>query len=474
MDVPMSDLTELTIAEAAARIRARDLSPLELTEAYLRRIELLNTRLNAYVTVTSNRALDDARRATDEIAAGTIRGRLHGIPIALKDLFATAGILTTAGSKILAEWVPERDSTVARRLREAGAVLLGKTNTHEFARGGTTNNPHYGATHNPWKLDCIPGGSSGGSAAAMAAGLAAGTLGTDTAGSVRIPAAFCGVVGLKPTYGRVSKAGVVPLSWLYDNPGPITGTVEDAALMLGVIAGYDPDDFSTVPMPVDDYTARLREGIRGLRIGVPRDWFFDRLDDEVRAAVEAALAVLAELGGEVQNVSLPDMEALVRDRRVVTTTEFQQYHAPAFKERPHDFGADLRVSLEETPADGPAVMAALRTVYAATEAMRRTLTEVDVLVTPTTPIAAPRIGAETAHYGGGEESMLTALIRLTSPFNGAQLPALSVPCGFTAGGLPIGLQIAGRPFDEATVLRAGYAYEQATGWERRRPDLPLS
>ena len=465
----MSDLTDLTIAEAAARIRARDLSPLELTEAYLHRIELLNTRINAYITVTSNRALDDARRAADEVAAGTIRGPLHGIPIALKDLYATAGIRTTAGSKILADWVPEQDSTVARRLREAGAVLLGKTNTHEFARGGTTNNPHYGATRNPWKLDCIPGGSSGGSAAAMAAGLAAGTLGTDTAGSVRIPAAFCGVVGLMPTYGRVSKAGVVPLSFIYDHPGPITGTVEDAALMLGVLAGYDPDDCSTVPMPVEDYTAHLGDGIRGLRIGVPRDWFFDRLDDEVRAAVEAALAALRDLGGLVHDVTLPDIGKVVQDRRIVTTTEFQQYHAPAFAQRPQDFGADLRVSLEEAPASGPAVMAALRTVYAGAEAMRRTLEEVDVLVTPTTAIPAPLIGAETARYGDGEESMLTALIRLTSPFNGAHLPALSVPCGYSAAGLPIGLQIAGRPFDEATVLRAGYAYEQATAWHRRRP-----
>lgn len=458
------DVATLTVAEAGVRIRAGEVSPVELTEAYLRRIEQLDPQLNAYITVTADRAMEDARRAADEVAAGVDRGPLHGVPIALKDLFATAGIRTTAGSKILADWVPEQDSTVARRLREAGAVLLGKTNTHEFARGGTTNNPHYGPTRNPWNLDCIPGGSSGGSAAAVAAGLAVAAMGTDTAGSVRIPAAFCGIAGLKPTYGRVSKAGVVPLSFLYDNVGPITRTVEDAALVLGVISGYDPDDFSTVPMPVPDYTADLRRGLLGLRVGVPRDWFFDQLDDEVRAAVEQALVVFRELGADVRDVSIAGVGEMVQARRTVTTTEFQEYHAPAFKERPQDFGADLRAPLAAPPADSLAVAAALRTVYAGAEAMRRVLESVDVLVAPTVPIAAPPIAAS-------DESILTALIRLTSPFNGAQLPALSLPCGFTASGLPIGLQIAGRPFDEATVLRAGHAYEQATDWHRRRPPL---
>jgi aspartyl-tRNA(Asn)/glutamyl-tRNA(Gln) amidotransferase subunit A len=462
------DIAGLTIAQAAAAIRARELSPLELTEAYLRRIAQLNPTINAYITVTADRALDDARRAADEIAAGTYRGPLHGIPIALKDLFATAGIRTTAGSKILAGWVPEQDSTVARKLREAGTVLLGKLNTHELAYGGTTNNPHYGPTRNPWNLDCIPGGSSGGSGAAIAAGLACGTTGTDTAGSIRIPAAFCGVVGLKPTYGRVSKAGVVPLSFLFDHPGPITRTVEDAGLMLAAMEGYDPDDAATVPMPPGDYTANLGAGVRGLRVGVPREWFFERLDGEVGDAVETALGVLRGLGAEVRDVTLPGVAEAMALRRRIIATEFRQYHGAAYAERADDFGADLRAVFELPEADGAAIAEALRAVHAATEAMRRTLEAVDVLVTATVPYAAPRIAREV-QIGGADEDLLMRMIRLTSPFNLTRVPVLSVPCGFTASGLPIGLQIAGRPFDEATVLRAGHAYEQATDWHRRRP-----
>ncbi|HEX2309098.1 MAG TPA: amidase, partial [Vicinamibacterales bacterium] len=415
------DVTGLTIARAAQLIHARELSPLELTEAYLRRIESLNPTINAYVTVTADRALGDARWATDEIVAGRYRGPLHGIPIGLKDLFATAGIRTTGGAKFLADSVPVLDSTVARKLREAGTVLLGKTNTHELAFGGTTNNPHYGPTRNPWKLDRIPGGSSGGSAAAIAAGIACGTTGTDTAASIRLPAAFTGVVGLKPTYGRVSKAGVIPLSFLFDHPGPITRTVEDSALMLEAMAGYDPDDCSTVPMPVGSYTAHLRDGIRGLRLGVPRDWFFDDLDDEVRAAVETAIDVLREQGAAVRDVTIAGVGEAVLARRRITETEFRQYHAPVFAERPLDFSPDLRAVLQQPPLGGHVVAGLLRTVRATAEAMRRTLTEVDVLVTATVPFPAPRIGQETVRRGDAEEGLVMPLIRLTSPFNATHL-----------------------------------------------------
>jgi aspartyl-tRNA(Asn)/glutamyl-tRNA(Gln) amidotransferase subunit A len=469
--MPAFDVAGLTIARAAQLIRARAVSPLELTEAYLRRIDRLNPILNTYVTVTADRALADARRATDEIVAGGYRGPLHGIPIALKDLFATAGIRTTAGAKFLADSVPAVDSTVARKLREAGTVLLGKTNTHELAFGGTTNNPHYGPTRNPWMLDRIPGGSSGGSGAAVAAAMACGTTGTDTAASIRLPAALCGVVGLKPTYGRVSRAGVYPLSFIFDHPGPITRTVEDTALMLAAMAGYDPDDCSTVPRPVEDYTSSLRDGIRGLRVGVPRDWFFDRLDDEVRVAVERAIDVLRDQGAVVRDVSIAGMGEVVLARRRITETEFQDYHAPVFAERPDDFGPELRAILERSPLSGPAVAGLLRTVYAAAEAMRRALEDVDVLATATVAIPAPRIGQETVRYAGAEEGLLMPLIRLTSPFNATRLPALAVPCGFSSEGLPLSLQLAGRPFDEATVLRAGQAYEQATDWHLRQPPL---
>ncbi len=463
-----TELTELTVAEAGERIRAREVSPVELTEAYLGRIERLNPAVNAYVTVTAERAREDARRAADEITAGGYRGPLHGIPIGLKDLYGTEGIRTTAGSIIYKDNVPAQDCTVARKLREAGSVLLGKTNTHEFAWGTTTNNPHFGATHNPWDLDRIPGGSSGGSGAAIAAGMAAGTLGTDTGGSIRIPAALCGCVGLKPTFGRVSKAGVVPMSWQFDHPGPIVQTVEDAAIMLGVIAGYDPSDFATVPVPVPDYTAALRDGIKGLRVGVPRSLFFGLLDDEVRAAVDAAIEVLRGLGAEVRDVEPGVTRELVGEAWTLVVAESQEYHAKDFASRREDFGRDLQAVLSQPLPSAVGISRAYRASYEVKELFRRVLEDVDVLVTPTTMRSASIIGEETVLVGDTELTTGGAFASLTMPFNIAGLPALALPCGFDAAGLPLSLQIVGRPFDEATVLRAGYAYEQATEWHTRR------
>lgn len=464
-----TDVSRLSIAEAAALIQARSVSPLELTQEFLRRIERLNPRINAYVEVTADRAREDARRATDEIASGTYRGPLHGVPIGLKDLYDTAGIRTAGGAKILANRVPQADATTTRKLREAGSVLLGKLNTHELAFGVTTDNPHFGATHNPWNLDMIPGGSSGGSGAAIVAGLAVATTGTDTGGSIRIPASLCGCVGLKPTYGRVSKAGVLPLSWVLDNAGPITRCVEDAALMLQVMAGYDPDDFSTVPVPVDDYLGSLREGVRGLRLGVPRGYFFERLDDDARAAVERALEVLRGLGADVREVESADFGPATPPVTGMIAAEVLELYRDEFTTRPQDFGADVRGMLQQGAPDGLGVAAALRMTYELTQHLRRVLTEVDALVTPTTPVAATRIGQELVEYGGAQEPVLFAMVRNTYPFNMTRLPALSVPCGFTRDNLPIGLQIAGRPFDEATVLRIGYAYERETEWHLRQP-----
>jgi aspartyl-tRNA(Asn)/glutamyl-tRNA(Gln) amidotransferase subunit A len=465
------DLANLSIARAARALRAKELSPLELADGYLRRIAQLNPRVNAYVTVTAERAREDARRATDELATGNARGPLHGIPIAHKDLYETAGIRTTGGSKIHGNYVPNADCTVVRKLREAGTVLLGKLNTHEYAYGVTTNNPHTGATHNPWDLARIPAGSSGGSGAAIAAGLATATTGTDTGGSIRMPASLCGVVGLKPTYGRVSKQGVLPLSYAFDHTGPITRTVEDAALMLNAIAGYDPADATSVRIPVADATAQLGKGVRGLRIGVPRAWFFERADDEVTAAVERALAELVRLGAEVRDVPIPGVGEAVGGLFGFVLAEAQEIHADSLRARPSDFGADLQALLTSPAPGTAALMEGLRARDALTAAMRSALETVDVLVTPTTPIAAPRIGEDSVRIGGADESVLVAMIRCTAPFNATHLPALSLPCGFTRAGLPIGLQIAGRPFDEATVLRAGHAYEQATEWHLRTPGL---
>ncbi len=465
------ELCGLNIARAASALQARECSPLELTEAYLQRIETLNPRVNAYITVTAERARADARRATEELAAGSSRGPLHGIPIALKDLYETAGIRTTGGGKIHANHVPAHDCPVAQRLRDAGTILLGKLNTHEYAYGVTTNNPHYGTTRNPWNLEHIPGGSSGGSGAAIAAGLATATLGTDTGGSIRMPASVCGVVGLKPTYGRVSKAGVLPLSYLFDHTGPITRTVEDAALVLNAIAGYDPTDATTVRVPTEDYTACLRDGVRGLRIGIPRGYFYDHLEDDVAAAVERAIAELRRLGADVRDVEIPGVADGVGALFGLVLAEAQEIHADALRTRPADFGADVRGLLTSPSPDAAMLMLGLRARDALTVSMRRVLESVDLLVTPTTPIVAARIGQDTIRYGGLEESILSAMIRCTAPFNATGLPALSIPCGFTGAGLPVGLQFAGRPFDEVTVLRAGHAYEQATEWHLSQPPL---
>jgi aspartyl-tRNA(Asn)/glutamyl-tRNA(Gln) amidotransferase subunit A len=466
------ELCGLSVARAARALRAGELSPTELTEAYLGRIERLNPRLNAYVTVTAERARADARRATDELVAGRARGPLHGIPIGLKDLYETAGIRTTAGAKIHAEHVPAEDCSVARRLRDAGTILLGKLATHEYAYGVTTTNPHFGPTRNPWDLERIPGGSSGGSGAAIAAGLAGATMGTDTGGSIRMPASVCGVVGLKPTYGRVSKAGVIPLSYLFDHAGPITRTVEDAAIVLNIVAGYDPSDATTVRTRVPDFTAELgATDLRGVRVGVPRAYFFDRLDAEVRAGVEDAIGDLRRLGAEVREVTIAGVESGVGATFGLVLAEAQEIHAESLRTRRGDFGADVLQILENPTPDPATLMLALRARDALAVAMRRVLETVDVLVTPSTPIPAAPIGHETVQLADGEDALLLAMIRCTAPFNATGLPALSLPCGFTRGGLPIGLQIAGRPFDETMVLRVGHAYEQATDWHRRTPPL---
>jgi aspartyl-tRNA(Asn)/glutamyl-tRNA(Gln) amidotransferase subunit A len=465
------ELCGLTLVEASRALRGGALSPLELTRAYLDRIDAHNPTLNAYITVTADRALADARRATEELVAGRSRGALHGVPIGLKDLYETAGIPTTGGAKIHADHVPVGDCTVARLLREAGTILLGKLNTHEYAYGVTTNNPHFGPTRNPWDPGRIPGGSSGGSGAAIAAGLAAATLGSDTGGSIRIPASLCGVVGLKPTYGRVSKQGVLPLSYLFDHAGPITRSVEDAALVLGVIAGYDPGDPTTVPLPVADYTDRIRDGLAGLRIGVPRRYFFDRLDNEVEACVERAISEMGGMGADVREVDIQAIDSSIESVFGIVLAEAQAIHAEALRTRPGDFGPDLQAILGSPAPETPSLMAALRMRDALRVAVREVFEEVDLLVTATTPVVAADIGQEVVTYGGVEEPILLALIRCTAPFNGTGHPALSLPCGFTSAGLPIGLQIVGREFDEATVLRAGLAYEQATDWHRKVPPL---
>jgi aspartyl-tRNA(Asn)/glutamyl-tRNA(Gln) amidotransferase subunit A len=468
------ELTAMTVAEAGERIREREVSPVELAEAYIGRIERLDPAINAYVLRTPERAIDDARRAADEIARGQYRGPLHGIPIGLKDLYETAGIRTSGGCKAYEDNVPAEDCTVARKLREAGTVLLGKLNTHELAYGTTTNNHWYGPTRNPWDLDRIPGGSSGGSGAATIADLACATMGTDTGGSIRIPAALCGVVGLKPTYGRVSKAGVMMMSWQLDHAGPLTKTVWDAAIMLEAIEGYDPRDANSVRVGKVDYSTAFEEGnLSGVRVGVPREYFFDTLDPEVRAAVEAALVTLRELGADVRDSDLPGFGLNTMGVAFdMVRTEAVEYHAPRLESSPEGFSPELR-NILQNPISGTAYVAAQRLMYEYRAAVREALSKVTVLVVPTTMAPAPPIGDDgsVVDVDGTRLPLSIAMAGLTARFNIAGTPALSLPCGFTAGGLPIGMSVVGAPFDEWSVFRVAHAYEQATEWHTRRPVL---
>jgi len=458
------DLRELTLAEVASLVRRKEVSPVELAEGYLRRIDALNPSLNAYITVAADEAMRSARQAEDGMARGTELGPLHGVPLAIKDLFATRGLRTTAGSKILADWVPKEDAHVVTLLRRAGAFFLGKLNMHEWAAGSTTINPHFGATANPWDITRIPGGSSSGSAAAIAAALCAGSLGSDTAGSIRIPSSLCGTVGLKPTYGLASLRGVLPLSWSLDHVGPMTRTVEDAALLMEAIAGYDPQDPSSADRPVPDYRDALRGDVRGLRLGLPRNYFFDEADPEVVAAVRRAASLLEAEGAHVVEVEVPGVEKAFAVGLPVLVAEAAAYHEKYLQERPGDYGEDVLALLKggqsQTAVD---YIKAQRARIEFRQGLVALFTRIDVLLTPTTPITAPTIEQCRA------EAPIFALMRCTFPFNLAGLPALSVPCGLSEAGLPIGLQIAGRHFAEATVLRVGAAYEQASGWRGRLP-----
>jgi aspartyl-tRNA(Asn)/glutamyl-tRNA(Gln) amidotransferase subunit A len=459
------DLTRLTIAEAGKRIAARTLSPLNFTLAYLERIEMLNPRVNAYITVTRDAALAQARVLEAELAAGKSRGPLHGIPLALKDNIDTAGVLTTAASAVYADRVPSADAPVVTKLRDAGAVFLGKLNMHEFAYGGTCVITHYGPVHNPWNLDVTPGGSSGGSAAAVAARLCAGALGTDTAASIRFPAACCGVVGLKATHGLASIRGIVPLSEMHDHVGPLARSVEDCALIMDAIAGFDPLDPVSVRVERGALAGSIGDSVAKLRIGVPRTPFFQALDPEVASAVDGALEQLKRMTAGSSDVALPD----VGYAYTVLGAETYEYHAklladPA-KRALYSPVTLMRIeSGKGTSADD--YIAARRRMTIARNTIADLFANVDVLVTPTFMRTPPTIAASLA--SPPDEGMM---IRNTLPYDVLGLPTISVPCGFTRAGLPIGVQITGPRLGEARVYALAHAYEQATDWHRREPKL---
>jgi aspartyl-tRNA(Asn)/glutamyl-tRNA(Gln) amidotransferase subunit A len=475
---PEESLAFATIGELSALLAKRKFSPVELTNLFLSRIERLNLRLNAMLTVTAEHALDAARRAENELkrsrGASLRRRPLLGIPLTLKDIIWTRGIRTTAGSKVLRDFGPDEDATVVSSLSRAGAILLGKTNTHEFAYGVSNNNPHYGPARNPWARDRIPGGSSGGSAVAVAAGLCVASIGSDTGGSIRIPSALCGTVGLKPTYGRVSVYGVVPLSPSFDHIGPIARSVTDAAILLGVLAGHDPRDPRSVAKRAENFRTAVEKPLRKPRLLRSREYYWDTLDSEVRTLVETAIRDLERRGASVREISLPHLGDSLQASTQISLAEATYCHQKAgyFPAHAANYGDDVRTRIE----DGAKVSAVeylagfdvQKRVRAELEAALR---DADALVAPTVPIPAPPIGLERVSIGGTEMGLRAALVGMNRPSNFTGLPAISVPCGFTREGLPVGLQLIGRAFDEATVLRIAFAYERVHEWRWHRPRL---
>ncbi|HJX44673.1 MAG TPA: amidase [Geodermatophilus sp.] len=459
---------ELGIAEAARQIEQRTLSPVELVQSALDRIEEVEGRLNAFVVVTADQALEAARQAEQEIGDGGYRGPLHGIPVGIKDLYDVAGLPTTSSSAVRSDHLAAEDSACVARLREAGAVVVGKTHTHEFAYGVLTP-----TTRNPWDTGRVPGGSSGGSGAAVAAGECLVGMGTDTGGSIRIPASVCGTVGLKPTFGRVSRSGITSLCWSLDHAGPLTRTVRDAALTLQAIAGFDARDPGSAREPVPDFTADLDAGVRGLTLGVPVNYFFDDVDPEVEAAVREGIAVLEAQGATLREVEIPYADQMMAVEFGVLVPEASAYHQEMLRESGERYTDDVRVFLDV----GETILAtqyikALRVRTLVQQAFRRAFEGLDALVCPTLPAAAAEVGQTTFTFPGGKEkAVIDAWVGHSAPGNITGLPALTVPCGSTSAGLPIGLQVIGRPFDEVGVLRVGQAHESATDWSTRRPPL---
>ena len=462
----MSDsaLADLSLSEGSDLVAAKKVSPLELVDACITRAEALEPVLNAFLTQTFETARAQAKTATAEIAAGRRIGPLHGIPFALKDLYETAGVRTTAGSKIRQDYVPAEDAFTVSRLKEAGVALLGKLNMHEWALGGTNINVWYPSPRNPWDIDRVTGGSSGGSGVAVAAGMCLGALGSDTRGSIRIPASLCGITGLKATYGRVSIRGVVPLNWSLDHAGPMARTARDCALILQAIAGYDAVDPTSADVPVPDFVSGLDAGIEGVRIGVPENFFFDEdvTEPYVLSAVREAARQLEQLGARVSTITYPD-PARYGDNGAFLA-DAGAYHEENIGSRPDDYAPIIRSrfrdSLDLRATDYS------RARYKQLEFKRATkqlLEEVDLVLTPTSPVVAPRFPQDSPL------PMQNLLVRNTGSFNTSGVPVVSVPCGFSGEGMPIGMSLAGREWDEALVLRAAHAYQQTTDWHQRRP-----
>jgi aspartyl-tRNA(Asn)/glutamyl-tRNA(Gln) amidotransferase subunit A len=464
----MDALLAADIASVAAKLKSRAVSPVELTQAALARIEATEGRLNAYVAVTAERALADARQAEREIQLGKYRGALHGIPVAVKDLYDIAGMATTCSSRVRHDHRAESDSACVERLKAAGAVVVGKTHTHEFAYGIITP-----TTRNPWNTDYIPGGSSGGSGATVAARGCFMAMGTDTGGSIRIPAALCGIVGLKPTYGRVSRVGIASLSWSLDHAGPLTKTAEDAAICLQWLAGYDPRDPGSADRPVDDYLSGIDQGVKGLRIGVPRNFFFDRVDVELERAVRKAISTLEGAGAIVVEVEIPLADQIEAVEFGLCLPEASSYHRETLRTRRDLYEPDVRSFLEIgelVPATD--YIAALRVRQVMKEAWKKMFASVDAVIGPAVAAPATRRGEAAVTWPDGTvEPTSSVFVRLSAPANVTGLPSIAVPCGATASKLPVAFQIIGAAFAEAKILRIAKAYQAMTSWHLSKPPI---
>jgi aspartyl-tRNA(Asn)/glutamyl-tRNA(Gln) amidotransferase subunit A len=464
----VDDIANLNIAAAAQEIQSKALSPVALVDEMLERIALVDPHLKAYAEVLTEQARASANEAEVEIAHGRYRGPLHGIPVAIKSIYDVKGVRATSSSKVRADYVPQADSTVVHKLREAGAVILGMVTAHEFAFGFDSV-----PTRNAWNIDHIPSGSSGGTGAAIAAGLCLAGTGTDTGGSIRAPAAANGIAGIKPSYGRVSKAGITVLSWSLDHPGPMAKTVSDLAILLNVMCGMDLKDIHTKDVAVPDYTRALTRDIRGMRLGIPTNYFFEDVQPDVGDAVTAAIKRLEKLGATAVPVTIRAIDGIVDSWLPIALAEAATYHQHSLRAKADLYGEDVRFLLEAGELTlATTYINAQRVRSSFKAALKEAMREVDVIVTPTLPNTAMKVGESTSWIGSKEESVFAVSARFCAPFNMAGLPASSIPCGFAPNGLPIGLQIVGKPFAEETVLKVSHAFEQDTDYHLKRPRLP--
>jgi aspartyl-tRNA(Asn)/glutamyl-tRNA(Gln) amidotransferase subunit A len=463
----------MTLTEVAKAISEKKLSSHEVTRSVLHRVAQWQPHLNAYMAIESEPALKAATEADAELAKGNVKGPLHGVPLAHKDMYYEAGQISTCGSLIRRDFVASTNSTALQRLKDAGTVRLGTLQMAEFAYGPTGHNAHYGAVHNPWKLGHITGGSSSGSGSAVAARLTFAALGSDTGGSIRMPAHFCGVTGLKVTWGRVSRAGAMPLSQSLDTVGPLAQTAEDCALLLGLMAGTDPEDPTASAAPVQDYVAATRASLKGLRIGVPKSFYVDDLDADVAKVLDATIAVLKAEGADVVEVDLPDQRQLSSASQLVLAVEAAAFHKRWLIERPQDYGPQVLMRLQNALAvSGVTYLEAMRWRGAALAAHIAATSGVDAVIAPVSPVAAPTIAESDVGAAPDAEAVIQRLTRFTRPINYLGLPSLAIPCGFSSLGLPIGMQLVGRSFDEATLLTIGATFQRATDFHAKVPTLP--